>query len=235
MSFSLRTAAFSCRFSPFDAVKKLIECLEHLETVGHLQWATIAQQDSQRASLWRMREGIPEACSREGAVYKYDVSLPMEKNYQIIDLVRDRLEQRGFMGNGQVIDVVGYGHIGDGILLEFCWLYHDDFFAERFTPTGNVHLNVACKEYTPQVADALEPFVYEWIGEMVCMNLFFWSLGIPTDQSSFSKANHKGSISAEHGIGLAKAKYLQLNKTPEMLGLMKTLKGVMDPNGICNP
>ena len=44
-----------------------------------------------------------------------------------------------------------------------------------------------------------------------------------------------GSISAEHGIGLEKAKYLNYSKTNEMIDVMRQIKNVFDPNGIMNP
>ena len=45
----------------------------------------------------------------------------------------------------------------------------------------------------------------------------------------------KGSVSAEHGIGLQKPTYLKYSKTPEMIAVMKTIKKALDPNGILNP
>jgi glycolate oxidase len=44
-----------------------------------------------------------------------------------------------------------------------------------------------------------------------------------------------GSISGEHGIGFAKARYLGLELTPETIALMKRIKHAFDPNGILNP
>ncbi|MEM1120646.1 MAG: FAD-binding oxidoreductase [Bacteroidota bacterium] len=44
----------------------------------------------------------------------------------------------------------------------------------------------------------------------------------------------KGSVSAEHGIGLDKRAYLPLCRTPTEIQLMRTLKGAMDPKGILN-
>ena len=32
---------------------------------------------------------------------------------------------------------------------------------------------------------------------------------------------HRGSVSAEHGVGLQKAKYLDYSKTPEMIQKMR--------------
>jgi glycolate oxidase len=45
----------------------------------------------------------------------------------------------------------------------------------------------------------------------------------------------EGSISGEHGIGFAKAKYLGLELTPDTIALMKRVKAAFDPNGILNP
>jgi glycolate oxidase len=45
----------------------------------------------------------------------------------------------------------------------------------------------------------------------------------------------EGSISGEHGIGFAKAKYLNIELSPSEIGLMKRIKRAFDPNGILNP
>jgi FAD/FMN-containing dehydrogenase len=44
----------------------------------------------------------------------------------------------------------------------------------------------------------------------------------------------KGSVSAEHGIGVQKLKYLAHSRTAEEMALMKVLKRAMDPNAILN-
>jgi D-lactate dehydrogenase (cytochrome) len=46
---------------------------------------------------------------------------------------------------------------------------------------------------------------------------------------------YRGSISAEHGIGLMKRKLLPSVKDPVELELMRTIKRTLDPNGILNP
>ena len=48
-------------------------------------------------------------------------------------------------------------------------------------------------------------------------------------------AEKKGSISAEHGVGLHKPKYLNLQKSSHILSIYKQLKKIFDPNGIMNP
>lgn len=76
---------------------------------------------------------------------------------------------------------------------------------------SNLHLNVSCNEFNEAIYKRVEPFVYEYTSKL------------------------RGSVSAEHGIGFLKTKYLKYSKQPEALHLMKELKAVMDPNGILNP
>jgi len=57
----------------------------------------------------------------------------------------------------------------------------------------------------------LEPFVYEWT------------------------SSKNGSISAEHGVGLAKANMMHYSKSTEAINIMRRLKQLFDPNGILNP
>jgi glycolate oxidase len=44
-----------------------------------------------------------------------------------------------------------------------------------------------------------------------------------------------GTLSGEHGIGLAKAPYMTLEHSPVAMDLMRSLKGLLDPNNILNP
>ena len=57
----------------------------------------------------------------------------------------------------------------------------------------------------------LEPFVYEWTQE------------------------RRGSISAEHGIGALKRQHLHLSQSTVAVDLMRSVKRLLDPNGILNP
>lgn len=57
-----------------------------------------------------MRERIAEALLREGAVYKYDVSLPVQHFYEIVTALQEKL-------TGTSADLItGYGHIGNHLL-----------------------------------------------------------------------------------------------------------------------
>jgi FAD/FMN-containing dehydrogenase len=44
-----------------------------------------------------------------------------------------------------------------------------------------------------------------------------------------------GSISAEHGIGRAKAAWLHLSRSPTELAVMRQMKEALDPGGLLNP
>ncbi|KAK5080099.1 D-lactate ferricytochrome c oxidoreductase [Exophiala xenobiotica] len=76
---------------------------------------------------------------------------------------------------------------------------------------GNIHLNIPVRRYDKDVEAAIEPWVYEWIQKK------------------------EGSISAEHGLGIAKAKYIGYQRDETMLKLMHQIKQLYDPNGIMMP
>lgn len=45
----------------------------------------------------------------------------------------------------------------------------------------------------------------------------------------------KGSVSAEHGVGITRKPYLGYSKSPEMINAMRSIKNAFDPHGIMNP
>ena len=73
---------------------------------------------------------------------------------------------------------------------------------------SNLHLNIATRRFDKEVENQLEPFVYEWI----------------------SKRN--GSISAEHGLGIAKKPFIGYSRSETMIKLMKQIKNLYDPVSI---
>jgi FAD/FMN-containing dehydrogenase len=44
-----------------------------------------------------------------------------------------------------------------------------------------------------------------------------------------------GTISAEHGVGVAKARWLSLTRSADELRAMRAIKRALDPDGILNP
>ena len=47
--------------------------------------------------------------------------------------------------------------------------------------------------------------------------------------------DRRGSISAEHGVGLLKRDFLHYSRSPREIALMRQLKSVFDPKGVMNP
>ena len=43
------------------------------------------------------------------------------------------------------------------------------------------------------------------------------------------------SVSAEHGIGMTKKKWLPFSRSPQEIAVMKSIKNLLDPNNIMNP
>jgi FAD/FMN-containing dehydrogenase len=48
-------------------------------------------------------------------------------------------------------------------------------------------------------------------------------------------AAYHGSISSEHGVGRAKAAFLELSRSPQEIALMRAVKRALDPAGLLNP
>lgn len=47
--------------------------------------------------------------------------------------------------------------------------------------------------------------------------------------------SYKGAISGEHGIGITKAPYLDMEIKNKEMELMKGIKKIFDPTGMLNP
>jgi len=77
---------------------------------GLIQDAVIAQSDTERASIWQIRENIDLALQHD-PVFVYDISLPIADMDQYVDSTIQQLEQRW---PGVIVYV--YGHLADGNL-----------------------------------------------------------------------------------------------------------------------
>lgn len=95
--------------------EKLGAYLEGLMTEGVVQDGVVAQDTTQSQKLWAIREGIPEACSKAGAIFKYDISMPVPVLYEAVQDMKSHLEGLNAIGEGKPFtSVIGYGHVGDG-------------------------------------------------------------------------------------------------------------------------
>jgi FAD/FMN-containing dehydrogenase len=76
---------------------------------GTIMDAVVAQNDAQRASLWKIRHSISEAQKLDGAGIKHDISVPISEVANFID--------RGSALVTSLVPgcrVVAFGHLGDG-------------------------------------------------------------------------------------------------------------------------
>lgn len=93
----------------------------------------------------------------------------------------------------------------------FCSL---DFYNWGHVIDGNLHCNVVCRddfEVNSRLKAIIENCVFDGVQK------------------------RGGSISAEHGLGQLKRKYLPKIHEPESLSKMYDIKNMFDPNGILNP
>ena len=92
---------------PQEALERLfVEAME----AGLVSDGLVAQSDAQRESFWALREHIPEANKRVGAVASHDISLPLGT---IADFVR---EAPGRLARLGAFRINCFGHLGDGNL-----------------------------------------------------------------------------------------------------------------------
>lgn len=76
---------------------------------------------------------------------------------------------------------------------------------------GNLHILMGGQPFGPDTRHAVEELVYTAL--------------VP----------YRGSISAEHGIGLEKRDWLHITRSAEEIALMRTIKAALDAKGILNP
>ncbi|MDQ3870915.1 MAG: FAD-binding oxidoreductase [Chloroflexota bacterium] len=169
----------------------LVECAAHSDPTDDLASAladapeigdaVLANDQTARERLWRLREWHSEAINARGVPHKLDVSVPTNSLAEFERRVRGvAMEVRR-----DALTVL-FGHVGD----------------------GNFHVNVLGPEPGDEtVDDAVLGLVVE--------------LG--------------GSVSAEHGIGVAKTRWLVLNRAAGDVRAMRAIKRALDPWGLLNP
>lgn len=135
----------SCKAHDDEKLQGLLEDLLENSVVSD---GVLAQDESQVQTLWALRESAPEAYARQGKVYKYDISMPIEHMYELVEHMRSHYDEIGLLNKpdrpGPVKYVGGYGHVGD----------------------GNLHINIVAENYDPLIENATVPHIYEWIRDV---------------------------------------------------------------------
>jgi glycolate oxidase len=79
---------------------------------------------------------------------------------------------------------------------------------------GNLHANILLDDRVPEEKEKAEKAVRELFEKVIAL---------------------RGTISGEHGIGLTKAPYIEMELSRHTLDLMSRIKQAFDPNNILNP
>ena len=155
-----------------------------------------------------------------------------------------------------------HGLIEDGVMSQSVGQLHElwrlrESISETisvFTPYKNdvsvliVHLGDFIDDIEQIVKDNYPDFEICWFGHIGDGNLHLNILKPDnlTKDEFFAKCQtvnkyvfetvkkYKGSISAEHGVGMTKKPYLDYTRSPIEIEYMKAVKAVFDPNGIMN-
>ncbi|MCL4186153.1 MAG: FAD-binding oxidoreductase [Rhodobacteraceae bacterium] len=93
-----------------DAGTALEELYSEAAAAGLAGDGVIARSEGQRAELWRMRELLPEASRRVGAVSNHDIALPLGALPAFLDEVDAAIARIG------PFRLAPFGHLGDGNL-----------------------------------------------------------------------------------------------------------------------
>ena len=91
--------------------ERLEQWLTGLMESGLVKDAVLAQSEKEAANLWAMREGISESLAHRGLLHKHDISLPIHRLKEFIE-VWTRDIDLNYPGLKPFI----FGHIGDGNL-----------------------------------------------------------------------------------------------------------------------
>lgn len=87
--------------------EKLFEFLETNSDI--MEDGILCESETQREIVWNIRENVVLAIMKQGNTLKYDISLPVSNFQQLVDYLREKLQDRQVFCSG-------YGHIGDGNL-----------------------------------------------------------------------------------------------------------------------
>jgi D-2-hydroxyglutarate dehydrogenase len=187
--------------------EKLESYLEAALGAGEVLDGTVAGDSAQARALWRLREGVTEALVKAGAVYKYDLCMPQVRWLRCMTITRTQYSHPSLTAQHALASAA------QARMYELVEQMRNLFplparvVGYGHVGDGNLHLNVSVPKADAAVLARIEPFVYQWTRDA------------------------RGSISAEHGLGLMKAGAVGYSKSPDAIQLMRQIKQMMDPNG----
>ena len=220
---------------------RLVEPLPRVRSVAYVGMPSVA------AALELARPGLAalEIVSAEAAAL---VGTPLRTSWPVYVLLEnpgavESLEPL-LVGAGDAVvesDAVGRGRL---------WAYREEIAAAISAEGVPVKLDVSVPpsalpslwESLPSVVAVVAPGARVILfGHLAEANLHVNVLGAESAADPVSDAVLRlvasvgGSISAEHGVGRAKASYLPLTRSPAELAAMRAVKAALDPDGLMNP
>ncbi|MBK9738895.1 MAG: FAD-binding oxidoreductase [Actinobacteria bacterium] len=186
--------------------------------------------------------GMDLACAVLGAAW------PLEQRHRVLTLLEvvDGGDASGLVGLDDADVVVGL----DASEKARLWAYRESQ-GEAFSSLGVTHkLDVsvplpvlaACADELRDIVGAFPAVeVFGVFGHLADGNIHVEIYG-PTAEDDAADlailecvARYGGSISAEHGVGRAKAAELHLTRSPAEISAMRAIKAAWDPDGLMNP
>ncbi len=170
------------------------------------------------------------------------------KNTELVFSIYQKLYQKGWI----LDDIFG----GDEQTIKHLWGYRENISSSisSFIPYKNdlsvriSNIHSFLSETEDIVKNNYPDFIVLWYGHIADGNLHLNilkpnKLSVKEFEEKCKKVNllifeivkkYKGSISAEHGVGLLKKDYLEYSRSKEEIEYMKLIKNIFDPNNIMN-
>jgi glycolate oxidase len=175
----------------------------------------LVETDGISTVISREIESIGKICMTKGALNVMLAPDSQKRNrmWQIRREVALRIEQNSTVYVPEDV-VVPISRIAEFVsyLPKFEQQYGIKIYSFGHAGDGNIHLNITAEDQArkQQLEEGIEKILVKVL-----------SMG--------------GTISGEHGIGIAKKQYLPLELSPESVRLQKEIKRIFDPHNILNP
>ncbi|XP_043241872.1 D-2-hydroxyglutarate dehydrogenase, mitochondrial-like [Amphibalanus amphitrite] len=133
--YVLIETAGQCDMHDEEKLKTLFNALKDKELILDGQIGPLNYDDPTFVErLWNINTRILAALSRGGNVYHYDVSLPHDKQYKLVEKLRKEL-------SGEILKVASFGHLLD----------------------SNLHLALQSHNFDPETSDELDRTITDYV------------------------------------------------------------------------
>ena len=177
----------------------------------------LIEVDGDEAFASREAQSVQETCIRSGAIHFQAASKKEEaerlwaarRNVSpaLLKLRPSKASEDIVVPRSRMAELVSF-------LDQLGQKYHLPIPAFGHAGDGNIHINIMFDKGIPDEVENANAAVKDLFGKVIEMG---------------------GTISGEHGIGITKAPYLEMEISSPALALMLRLKKAFDPRGILNP